>query len=277
MQADELLISASELASRIGENQLRVIDCRWSLVEPPLGRTQFNEGHIATAQYMPLEPALSDPAGSRGRHPLPDMQHFSETLGRYGINNECSIVAYDDGACTFSCRFWWMMRWVGHTDVRVLDGGLHQWLDHGFETTTEVVQPEPCIFETHPSLTKTCGPDDVLAGEHKMIDARSHDRFMGQNETIDHTAGHIPGATCYPFDENQTPDKRFKHDPDRFHALDPSDSIVCYCGSGVSATHNIMALLLAGYPEPILYPGSWSEWIEDPSRPIGLTDNSASS
>ena len=272
MQADELLITAPELASRLDEEKLRVIDCRWSLVDLPLGRTQFDEGHIPTSQYMPLEPALSDPAGSRGRHPLPNEQHFAEILGTYGIDNRCSIVAYDDGACTFACRFWWMMRWVGHTDVRVLDGGLHQWLHHDLETTTDVVQPEPCRFEIQPSLTKACGPDDLLGDEHKLIDARSHDRFLGQNETIDHTAGHIPGATCFPFDDNQDPDKRFKRNPDRFQSIDPSDSIVCYCGSGVSATHNIMALLLAGYPEPILYPGSWSEWIEDPNRPIGLAD-----
>ena len=277
MNASELLVTSDELVRLISTPNLRIIDCRWSLVDPPLGRALFNEGHISTAQYIPLEPELSDPAGTRGRHPLPTQQKFADTLGSYGIDNECSIVAYDDGACTFACRFWWMMRWVGHTDVRVLDGGLHQWIDQGLETTVDLVEPEPRKFEIRSSLTKTCGPDDLLGGEHKMIDARSRDRFMGQNETIDHTGGHIPGAVCYPFDENQASDKRFKRNPDRFDALDRRDSIVCYCGSGVSATHNIMALLLAGYPEPILYPGSWSEWIEDPSRPIGLTDNSASS
>lgn len=277
MQANELLISASELADRIGDDKLRVLDCRWSLVDAPLGQNQFNESHIPTSQYMPLELALSDPAGSRGRHPLPVKQRFTETLGTYGIDNECSIVAYDDGACTFACRLWWMMRWVGHSDVRVLDGGLHQWSERGFETTADVVQPVPCKFEVQSSLTKVCGPNDLLGGEHKMIDARSRDRFMGQNETIDHTGGHIPGAVCYPFDENQASDKRFNRIPDRFAALDRNDSIVCYCGSGVSATHNIMALLLAGYPEPILYPGSWSEWIEDSSRPIGLSDDSTHS
>ncbi|MCY4128285.1 MAG: sulfurtransferase [Gammaproteobacteria bacterium] len=272
MQADKLLISATELAGRIGETKLRVIDCRWSLVDPPLGRTQFNESHIPSSQYMPLELDLSDPAGVRGRHPLPDQQRFTKTLGTYGIDNECSIVAYDDGACTFACRLWWMMRWVGHADVRVLDGGLQQWLDHGFKTEVDVVQPEPCDFEAGSSLTKLCGPDDLLGDKHTLIDARSHDRFLGQNETIDHTGGHIPGAACYPFDENQSSDKRFIRNPDRFSELDPDGSIVCYCGSGVSATHNIMALLLAGYLEPILYPGSWSEWIEDPSRPIAPED-----
>ena len=275
MQADELLISATELASQIGDDKLRVIDCRWSLLDAPLGRVQFNEGHIPTSQYMPLELDLSDPAGSRGRHPLPDQQRFAKTLGTYGIDNECSVVAYDDGACTFAGRLWWMMRWVGHTDVRVLDGGLQQWLEHGFEITVDGAQMEPCDFEIGSSLTKLCGPDDLLGDEHKLIDARSHDRFLGQNETIDHTGGHIPGAVCYPFDENQSSDKRFIRNPDRFAAFDPSDSIVCYCGSGVSATHNVMALLLAGYPEPILYPGSWSEWIEDPNRPIAQEDDTA--
>lgn len=276
MNASDLLITANELASLVSTPNLRIIDCRWALTDPPLGLKQFNEGHIPTAHYMPLEPALSDPAGARGRHPLPETERFAEILGEYGIDNDSSIIAYDDGSCTFAGRLWWMMRWVGHTDVRVLDGGLHQWNEHGLETTIEVERPRRCHFVVSSSLTKTCGPDELLGGEHKLIDARSHDRFMGQNETIDHTAGHIPGAVCYPFDENQDADKRFKRDSGRFEALDPAESIVCYCGSGVSATHNIMALLLAGYPEPILYPGSWSEWIEDPSRPIGREADSAS-
>ena len=275
MDSDKLLISPAELADLIGDPKLKVIDCRWSLVEPELGRSQFDEGHIPTSQYMPLEPALSDPAGARGRHPLPDTQRFAETLGAYGIDSKSSIIAYDDGSCTFACRFWWMMRWVGHTDVRVLDGGLHQWTEGGFEVTADVEQPQKRQFEIGHSLTKTCGPDELLGGEHTMIDARSHDRFMGQNETIDHTAGHIPGAVCYPFDGNQDADKRFKQGSDRFEALDSNQPIVCYCGSGVSATHNIMALLLAGHPEPVLYPGSWSEWIEDPSRPISQEGDSA--
>ena len=276
MNASDLLIAPNELESLLSTPNLRIIDCRWALMDPPLGRKQFNEGHIPAAQYMPLEPAMSDPAGTRGRHPLPETERFAEILGEYGIDNNSSIVAYDDGSCTFAGRLWWMMRWVGHSDVRVLDGGLHQWTEQGFETTIEVEQSHKCLFEVGSSLTKTCGPDELLGGEHTLIDARSHDRFMGQNETIDHTAGHIPGAVCYPFDENQDADKRFKRNSNRFDAFDPSESIVCYCGSGVSATHNIMALLLAGYPEPILYPGSWSEWIEDSSRPIGLEDNSAS-
>lgn len=276
MQVDKLLISANELADQIGDDKLRVIDCRWSLVEPPLGKQQYDAGHIPTAQYIPLEPALSDPAGSRGRHPLPDKQRFAETLGSHAIDNDCSVVAYDDGSCTFACRFWWMLRWVGHSNVRVLDGGLHQWVDQGNAVTVDSVEPQSTQFEIRPSLTKSCGPADLLEGEHKLIDARSHDRFLGQNETIDHTAGHIPGAVCYPFDGNQSADKRFIRDPDRFTTLDPNESIVCYCGSGVSATHNIMALLLAGYPEPILYPGSWSEWIEDSDRPITRENDSAS-
>ena len=223
---------------------------------------------------MPLEHALSDEAGKRGLHPLPDKERFAATLGAYGIDNDSSVVAYDDGSCSFACRFWWMMRWIGHADVRVLDGGLHQWTEQGLETDVDAVQAQPCQFEVRPSLTKDCGPDDVLGREHKLIDARSYDRFLGQNESIDHTAGHIPGAVCYPFTGNQDTDKRFKREKDRFQMLGADESIVCYCGSGVTATHNIMALLLAGYPEPTLYPGSWSEWIEDPNRPIERDEGS---
>lgn len=276
MNASELLVTSDELSRLISISNVRVLDCRWSLLDAHLGRAQFEAGHLPTSQYMPLEPALSDPAGTRGRHPLPDKQRFAQTLGAYGIDNECTVVTYDDGTCTYACRLWWMMRWVGHTDVRVLDGGLQEWLDHGFETSVDVLQLDACEFDVGPSLTKACGPEDLLGGEHKLIDARSHDRFLGENETIDHTGGHIPGAVCLPFDENQSSDKRFIRHPDRFAAFDPSDSIVCYCGSGVSATHNIMGLLLAGFPEPILYPGSWSEWIENTNRPIARKNDSMS-
>ncbi len=274
MNESELLISASELAALLSNPNLRVIDCRWALTNPSFGREEFDKGHIPSAQFMPLEPAMSDEAGERGRHPLPDKERFAATLGAYGIDSDSSVIAYDDGSCSFACRFWWMMRWVGHADVRVLDGGLHQWTKQGLETAVEAVQAQPCQFEVRPSLTKDCGPDDVLGVEHKLIDARGYDRFLGQNESIDHTAGHIPGAMCYPFDGNQGTDKRFKRETDRFQTLGADESIVCYCGSGVTATNNIMALLLAGYPEPTLYPGSWSEWIEDPNRPIEREEGS---
>ena len=268
MLATELLITPAELAAQLGDAELRVFDCRWSLAEPTLGKMQFTERHIPTAQYMPLEPALSDPASILGRHPLPSKERFADTLRTVGISNNSSVVAYDAGACMFACRFWWMLRWVGHVDVRVLDGGLYQWDAGDLETTAVCTPVRRGRFQTGMAFTETCDSTNLLDGEYTLIDARSLDRFQGQNETIDHTAGHIPGALCYPFNENQAADKTFKRTPIRFNSLNPDRPVVSYCGSGVSATHNIMALLLAGFAEPILYPGSWSEWIEDSNRPI---------
>ena len=223
---------------------------------------------------MPLEPALSAPAGSRGRHPLPEKERFAETLGEYAIDGDSLVIAYDDGTCTYACRLWWMLRWVGHDRVRVLDGGMHLWEQNGLSTTQEQTKLQPTQFEIRPSLTRVCGAADVLEGDHLLVDARTLDRFQGFNETLDHTSGHIPGAVCMPFGDNQDESKQFIRDSDRFDELDKNQPIVCYCGSGVSATNNIMALMLAGFPEPALYPGSWSEWIEDPSRPIAREQES---
>lgn len=268
MQASELLISASELAARLADESVCVFDCRWALTDRALGRTQFDERHIPTARYMPLEPDLSDPAGLRGRHPLPTKERFTETLSANGVSNASSIVAYDDGSSIYACRFWWMVRWVGHADVRVLDGGLAQWDVAGLETTDQVISPTTGSFELRPSLTKGCDADDLLTDQYTLLDARTKDRFEGRNETLDHTAGHIPGALCMPFAENLNDDRTFRRGSERFDDLDTTKEVVCYCGSGVSATVNIMAMLLSDKSEPMLYPGSWSEWIENASRPI---------
>lgn len=272
MKKDELIISAIELEGRIddGDETLRLFDCRWSLTDPSLGQKQFDERHIPTAQYMPLEPALSDPAGKRGRHPLPEKSRFAATLGAFGVANTSDVVVYDDGSSTYACRLWWMLRWVGHSKVRLLDGGLTQWDDWYFDTSQVVEQVESTHFEVRPSLTRVYEADDLLTTEYPIIDARTQDRFKGRNETLDHTAGHIPNARCFPFDANTRGDKCFTRSQVRFREFIDQDAIVCYCGSGVTATNNIMALMLAGFPEPILYPGSWSEWIEDPTRPIEL-------
>lgn len=268
MEASDLLITTSELLACLDEPDVRVLDCRWSLADPSWGRNGYNEAHIPSAQYLALEHDLSDPAGKRGRHPLPTAERFAETLGSFGISNQSTVVTYDEGSCMLACRLWWMLRWVGHAKVRVLDGGLQQWEAHGYATSTSVVEPEPSVFQLGESITRICDANDLLDGSQTMLDARTQDRFDGLNESIDHTAGHIPGALCFPFAENQHEDLTFIREPSRFSNLDSSKPLVCYCGSGVSATHNILALLLAGFSEPILYPGSWSDWIEDSNRPI---------
>lgn len=268
MDTDGLLISATQLKTSIVDARLRLLDCRWNLVDPTEGKSQYDTAHIPKAQYVGLEPDLSDPAGVKGRHPLPSKNRFKNVLENLGIDNDSIVVAYDEGNSIYACRLWWMLRWVGHPSVRVLDGGLQQWLQHEYETTNEVDVPARSTFEIGPQLTEVRTADDLIDSSEQVIDARTRDRFMGQNESLDHTAGHIPGATCYPFQENLHSDMTFKRQSERFQSLDATKSVVCYCGSGVSATNNIFALLLAGQPEPALYPGSWSEWIEDPQRPI---------
>ena len=268
MDATDLLISSGELSARLQEQQLRLFDCRWSLADPTLGLRQFQKGHIPNSQYMPLEPDLCDPAGSRGRHPLPTRERFAQILGSYGVTDQSTIVAYDDGSSMTACRLWWMARWLGHTDVRVLDGGLYQWESQGLNTTIESVQYEPAEFLAGESLTRYCSADQLPDSAATLLDARSQERFDGQSEPIDHTAGHIPGAVCFPHEENLNADKTFIQNSSRFNSITKDQDVICYCGSGVSATNNILALLLSGFPEPALYAGSWSEWIENPNRPV---------
>ena len=271
MDPTELLISAEELFDALDDPLLRVIDCRFSLTDPNEGRLAYQTGHIPKAQYVGLEPVLSDPAGAGGRHPLPDPNRFAKTLGNLGIGNNSTIVAYDDGGCIYACRFWWMVRWLGYADVRVLDGGLYQWVENGLPITQEVAEFTPADFKRSKPLTRQVGANELMSQDALIFDARAQERFDGKVEPLDHKAGHIPGAFCYPFEANQTAEKRFVRDSDRFAEVAPDQDVICYCGSGVSATHNIMALLLAGVKEPILYPGSWSEWIEDPERPIATS------
>ena len=270
--AEDLLVSADQLHASLNDSNLRIVDCRWNLVDPNEGTASYAEAHIPGAQYAALEPDLSDPAGTSGRHPLPTKARFKKVLEKLGVANDSVVVAYDDGTSVYACRFWWMLRWMGHRQVRVLDGGMHQWLASEFETTDVCVQPQRTEFKIGEQLTKVRTVAEILDSKELLIDARTHERFQGQNETLDHTAGHIPGAVCYPFQENLNSDMTFKRPTERFRSLDSSKSMVCYCGSGVSATNNIMALLLAGCSEPALYPGSWSEWIENPARPIQADD-----
>ena len=178
------------------------------------------------------------------------------------------LVAYDDAGGQFACRFWWLARWLGMESCAVLDGGLAAFLDAGGELTREVSAVTPSDFRPEPPLTRVVDADDIVAAGSTLtlIDARAEARYLGQEEPIDPVAGHIPGALSYPCSGNLDPAGRFRRDAERFSALSGCQ-VVSYCGSGVTATHNILAMVDSGLPEPALYPGSWSEWIEDPDRP----------
>jgi thiosulfate/3-mercaptopyruvate sulfurtransferase len=252
-----------------------VIDCRFSLTDSEAGRRGYAAGHIPGARYADLERDLSgprEPGGAGGRHPLPDREALCERLRSWGVDNRSSVVCYDQSSGAVAGRLWWLMRWLGHADVRVLDGGLDAWIAAGFETETAEPAPARGNFEARLPLTRTRSADDLPDSDIELLDARDAARFRGESEPFDPVAGHIPGAICAPFTENLEAG-RFKSADQlerRFLELgvDPARDTVCYCGSGVTATHHVLALLIAGFPEPALYAGSWSDWISDPDRPI---------
>ncbi len=260
------------------ESNCFVFDCRFSLNDDRYGANAFAENHIPTAQFADLNLQLSASIipGKTGRHPLPARDVFLRQVQIWGVTPGAQVVAYDDGNGVFASRLWWMFRWLGHEAVAVLNGGITAWDEAGFGTTAEVQQFDASRFQGGSPLTKSINADDVLSQQGLLTDARDLPRFKGEVEPIDPVSGHIPGAVCLPFVENLK-DGYFKSAVElrqRFRdaGMKTDHQVICYCGSGVSAAHNILALLHAGYDEPILYAGSWSEWITDPQRPVATGD-----
>jgi thiosulfate/3-mercaptopyruvate sulfurtransferase len=275
------LITASELASHIDDPNWVVVDCRHDLAKLDAGREGYAVAHLPHAVFADMETELSGakhaPDGSfRGRHPLPERAAFIDTLRRWGVNERTQVVAYDAHGGMFAARLWWMLRWVGHEAVAVLDGGMAAWQAQGLPLTAAVDARPRGSIEARAPLVSMVGAADVLAnigsGERAVVDARAPDRFRGENETIDPVGGHIPGALNRFFKDNLAVDGRFK-DAGQLKAElaqvigDPSKAIM-QCGSGVTACHNLLALEVAGLPGAALYPGSWSEWCADPARPV---------
>lgn len=278
------LVSATELAAHLFDPAWVVLDCRHDLANPDFGRDVYESGHIPNAQFVHLDRDLSGEkinADGRflGRHPLPDRTAFILTLRRLGINDDTQVVAYDAHGGMFAARLWWMLRWVGHNAVAVLDGGLQAWQASDMFLSTE---PSPRTLGTltdQPSLVTSVSADDLLKGlsasAHTIIDARAPDRFRGENETMDPVGGHIPGAKNRFFKDNLQADGRFKS-ADQLRSefsemIKNPESAVMQCGSGVTACHNLLALEVAGLTGSALYPGSWSEWCSDPARPVAQT------
>ncbi len=281
-----LLIEADELAGMLGDESLRLIDARFSLQDITLGKQQYLDGHIPGAVYADLEQDLSGPItpGVTGRHPLPDPVQFAKRLQSWGITESSQIIVYDDGSHAMAARCWWLLEWAGLSRVRVLHGGFNAWGDEGLPVTQYISVPDPSNYVLSPGYLQTVTADEVLMLSHQsavLLDARGRERFAGREEPIDPVAGHIPGAICMSFTDNMDGNNRFLS-PDvlaerfgRFYSIPDKEEDsrpVCYCGSGVTACHNILAVRLAGLPWPILYPGSWSEWITDPARPVATGD-----
>lgn len=265
------LISVRQLQAFAGP--LCVFDCRARLGDLGYGKRVYAQGRIPGAQHLDLDRDLASPPGSRGRHPLPDRAGLARRFAALGANDRDQLVFYDDAGGAFAARAWWLARWCGHEAAAVLDGGLSAWP----APLAKSSGPTPTgDFSLRTPLTRSMTVAEVEAGlrQLNLIDARSRRRYDGREEPIDAVAGHIPGAHCRPFDGNLAPDGAFKSPPllrARFHAL--AEGAVCYCGSGVTAAHNILAMRVAGLGEAALYPGSWSEWIADPRRPIARMES----
>jgi thiosulfate/3-mercaptopyruvate sulfurtransferase len=278
------LIEASELANHTGDTNWAVLDCRFELSRPGWGASAYAEGHIPNALYAHLDRDLSSPVTpTSGRHPLPVMDAFVATLGSWGIDENVQVVAYDQSNGAYASRLWWLLRWVGHIRVAVLNGGFAAWQQAGLPVSKQPSVRQPRRFSAHPAragvvstveLEKLRAAGQLATGQRTLIDARSADRFAGQNETLDPVAGHIPGARNRPFLHNVDAQGRFLpaaalHSQwlETLRGKTPGTAIAM-CGSGVTACHNLLALEVAGLPGAQLYAGSWSEWIRDARHPV---------
>lgn len=275
------LISTQDLQQRLQQEDLLLLDCRFALEDPAYGRRSYLEGHLPGAHFLDLEQDLSAPVikGVTGRHPLPDPSALVERLRSCGLRQHSQVVLYDDGPGAFAARAWWLLVWLGKRDgLYLLDGGLKAWREAGLELTCAAPDNAPGDFCAEPdnSLVLTAEQLAVRLGtaDLTLLDARALPRFLGEVEPIDPVAGHIPGAQCAAFTDNLGADGRFLPADElrqRFDGLRgerPLENLVAYCGSGVTACHNLFAMNLAGYPLAPLYAGSWSEWITNPARPV---------
>jgi thiosulfate/3-mercaptopyruvate sulfurtransferase len=272
--AGGLLVSAPALAAELAdEPRPAVLDVRWRLAGPP-GLDSYREGHLPGAVFIDLDRDLSGPPGTGGRHPLPDAAAFTEAMRAAGVSQRSSVVVYDDGDATAAARCWWLLRYFGHRDVRVLDGGYRAWLGAGLAVTMAVPAVQPGDFTVRPGQMPVldAAAAAVTARTGLLLDARAGDRYRGESEPVDPVAGHIPGAISAPTTGNMNQDGTFGDPAElaaRFAGLGvrPGGAVGVYCGSGVIAAHEVLALALAGIPAA-LYVGSWSHWITDPARPV---------
>lgn len=280
------LITAAQLQQHLHQPDLLILDCRFALDDPAYGQRSYAEGHIPGAQFADLERDLSGPIhkGVTGRHPLPDANQLLQRLRDWGLNDDSEVVLYDDGPGAFAARAWWLLAWLGKREgVYLLDGGLKAWREAGGELSQKPAAAAAGDFSGRPDASLVIDAERLQQRLHDpqltLLDARALPRFRGEVEPLDPVAGHIPGARCAVFTDNLGSDGRFlpaEQLRQRFAELlqqRPASQLVAYCGSGVTACHNLFALCLAGYPLAPLYAGSWSEWITDPARPVARKEH----
>lgn len=277
------VISAQDLKAIIDQDNVRVFDCRFSLKDPQGGLKNYQSGHLPMAQFADMDTQLSSAmTETSGRHPLPEVDVFLAQLKAWGINNDTQVIAYDDISGAFAARLWWMLRWVGHEKVAVLNGGMQQWTEHGFPLSQDEVEFAAGSFSGAANMDWLVDIETVQSelAENKitLLDARAADRFTGKDKKTDPVPGHVPGAYNLPFSGNLTKDGLFASPAtinDRFANIiqdQPLTNVVNMCGSGVTACHNLLAQAVAGMPPTKLFIGSWSQWIRDSSRPVDCVD-----
>jgi thiosulfate/3-mercaptopyruvate sulfurtransferase len=272
------LIATHELEPHLSDPSFVIVDCRHNLSDLRAGERAYDAAHIPGARFMHIDRDLSGaPTGSNGRHPLPEIAALAAALGRAGIDPSKQVVAYDQNSGMWASRLWWLLKWIGHEKVAVLDGGMDKWLIEGRRTTSEVSPPRPTTYvPAAPGPTVSAADIVRHLGDstYTILDARAPERYRGDIEPMDPVAGHIPGAVNRPYTQNLTAQGTFKPSAQLRGEFDvvlsgtrPS-TVVHQCGSGVTACHNALAMAIAGLPGSQLYPGSWSEWVSDPSRPV---------
>ena len=275
------IISVKELVNHLDDPNWAIIDARFKLAHLEQGRIDYEEAHIPGAVYAHLNDDLSGKIipGVTGRHPLPSVEKISAVFSRFGIDHKVQVVAYDDmGGALAAGRVWWLLRWLGHEDVAVLDGGWQAWVTNKLPVKSGQETRQSRIFIPHPRDELIVSSDEIDKmrndPNYVVLDARTADRYRGENETIDPVAGHIPGALSAPYADNLNADGTFKsvekfakHYKELIKGI-PTDHVACYCGSGVTATHDILAMMMSGLGEAHLYAGSYSEWITDADRPV---------
>jgi len=264
------LIDVEELASLLVAGGCTLLDVRYRMGGPP-GAPEYARGHIPGAAYVDLDTALASAPGPGGRHPLPESAVFEGVMRAAGVRNDLPVVVYDDWAGRAAARCWWLLRWAGHKDVRVVDGGWSAWVEAGLEQSDVQKSAQQGDFTLRPGLLPVLAVDEVLSLVERgvLVDARNPERFRGEVEPVDPVAGHIPGAVNVPTGDNLTEDGRFRS-PEalrELYAMAEGKDVATYCGSGVTATHDILAMAVAGI-DAALYPGSWSEWVADEERPV---------
>lgn len=271
------VVNQEWLLEQLANKDVKIVDCRFSLSKPDEGERLYKESHILGAYYFDLEKQLSAPVSKHGgRHPLPDIEQFRHEIEQAGIDNTKTVVAYDGGEGAFASRFWWLLTYIGHDKVYVLNGGFKSWVEAGYPTTKEVPKPEPANFKV--SIRKEMLATyeeikEIVANKKKspiLIDSREKARYLGKEEPIDKIPGHIPGA-MHKFWAEGLENGFFKGSEEqkkRFAELDQKEPIIVYCGSGVTATPNYIALKIAGYQNVKLYAGSYSDWVSYSDNPV---------